>query len=130
MKKKAKKKKKKKAAVRTVKKRANGAKKPLARGKNAKGQFTKGNSLGTRSRTAAHKHKEALSKAFNAAVKVKDITEIAEELVKIAKKGNVKAAQQVLDRCLGKVVEKKEIGGLDGGPVQVQIVNYAGASKK
>lgn len=126
----AKKKSKKKIVPRktkAVKKRRKSVKKPLTNGKNKKGQFAKGNKAGKTSKTAEAVHKSNLTRAFHDAISVKDVLDITKRLVAMAKEGDIKATQQVLDRCLGKVKETTELVGSGGGPIQ--IVNYAGASK-
>ena len=84
---------------------------PQSNGKNGKGQFVKGNTAGTVGKRAESKHKEKLAAAFNASVSECDIRKIARALVKKACEGDTKAAQQVLDRCLGKVKETTELTG-------------------
>jgi hypothetical protein len=95
-------------AKKTVKKRAITKKKPIPSGRNAGGKFTKGNQAGKVSKSPAAKRKETLAQAFKAAITVKDVKAIAKEMLKLAKKGNVKAAQLVLDRCCGKVTDHIE----------------------
>ena len=82
---------------------------PQSNGRSTKGQFIKGNTAGSQGKRAESKHKEALTNAFNAAISLNDITAIAKAMVKKAKEGDTKAAQQVLDRCLGKVKEVREV---------------------
>ncbi len=69
-------------------------------------RFAKGNQHGKKSRNPEATRKLDLVEIFKAAVSFQDIKDIAKQLVKKAKEGDTKAAQQVLDRCLGKVKEQ------------------------
>lgn len=55
-----------------------------------------------------------------------DIEAIAEKLVERAKAGDVQAAREVLDRCIGKSMQPVEHTGAAGQPIE--IVTYAGVS--
>ncbi len=75
-------------------------------GKNNKGQFAKGNTAGSGKRSPEAKRKTEQADIFKNAVSDDDIRAIAQILVTKAKQGDTRAAQQVLDRCLGKVKEQ------------------------
>ncbi len=105
-------------------------KKPRTNGRNGKGQFANGNKAGLGKQTPSANHKQKLTEAFKATVTEADIIAIAKKMVAKAKKGDNQAAKDILDRCLGRPKETHEIGGIDGGPVTLQIIDYAGASKK
>ncbi len=94
------------------------------------GKFAKGNTAGskTKGKQPSHKKKIEFAEIFKAAVSNEDIKNIAAAMIKEAEKGNVKAAQLILDRCCGKPAQALEVGGLDGAPIAIQIVNYAGAT--
>ncbi len=70
------------------------------------GNFKKGNTAGTKTRNPAQKRKLGLAEAFKAAITAKDVKDVAAAMLKEATKGNVKAAQLLLDRCCGKVKEE------------------------
>lgn len=85
------------------------------------GKFSKGNTAGKGKQSPEATHKKKLADAFNATVSVADLVEITKALVKEAKAGNVKAAKEVLDRCLGKPIQPLQVGGEDGGPIQFKV---------
>ncbi len=116
-----------KAGKKQVKKRVIAKKKPHGSGK-----FVKGNTEGskTKGKQPSHTKKIEFAEIFKAAISNEDIKAIAAKMVKEAKKGNVKAASMILDRCCGKPAQAISLTGNEGGPVAIQIVNYAGASKK
>lgn len=64
-------------------------------------RFGKGNKFG-KGWARTHAVKRAFQKAFFSAVTDEDIREIAQACVKSAKKGNLYAAREIFDRCLGK----------------------------
>jgi hypothetical protein len=47
---------------------------------------------------------------------------IARKLVELADQGNMQAILALLDRIDGKVVEKREVSGPDGAPLELRIV--------
>ena len=76
---------------------------PTANGANGRdegGRFAKGNPGGPGNPHA--KRAQELRKAFYAAVSDEDLAEVVKALVREAKLGDVQAAREVLDRCLGK----------------------------
>jgi hypothetical protein len=68
-----------------------------------RGRFAKGNSGGPGNPHA--KRANQLRSAMYRSVKVGDMRQIVQSLVEEAKGGNVQAAREVLDRCLGKPIE-------------------------
>lgn len=98
---------------------------PQVNGRNTKGQFLNGNKAGEGKKTPSAKHKLKLAQSFNATVTEEDIVAIAKKLVEKAKNGDYQAAKDVLDRCLGRPKETHEVGGIDGMPIQVSIVDFA-----
>ena len=100
------------------------SKNPQANGRNGKGQFAKGNTAGEGKKTPSAIHKQRLTEVFKATVTSQDIIAIAKKLVEKAKKGDYQAAKDVLDRCLGKPKETLELGGIDGQPITVRIVDF------
>lgn len=72
-------------------------------GRDVSGRFTQGNPGGTGNPHA--KRVAALREAMLAAVSEDDMRAILTKLVELAKDGHVPAAREVLDRCLGKVLE-------------------------
>ena len=95
----------------------NGRQKPSPNGSNgdgrdpATGRFApgwKGGPGNPHARTVGN-----LRTAMLKAVSEDDLTRIVKQLVKLAVKGNVPAAKEVLDRCLGKPVEADLIERLD-----------------
>ncbi len=81
------------------------------------GNFKKGNTAGTKTRNPAQKRKLGLAEVFKAAITEKDVKAVAIAMLKEAKKGNVKAAQLVLDRCCGKVPQAIALTGAEGEPL-------------
>lgn len=72
-------------------------------GRDAAGRFAKGNSGGKGNPYA--KRVALLRKAMLDAVTEEDIGAILGKLVELALSGNVPAAKEVLDRCLGRTLE-------------------------
>jgi len=85
-----------------------------------RGRFAKGNKGGPGNPLA--KKANQLRVAMYASVEAEDIMEIMDSLIEAAKKGNITAAREVLDRVIGKpletdVLEKiAELERLLGGP--------------
>ncbi len=80
--------------------------KPSTNGLNGRattGRFLPGNSGGPGNPHA--KRVAALRTAMLEAVSEEDMRDILCKLVELAKAGNVPAAKEVLDRCLGKILE-------------------------
>lgn len=78
--------------------------KPMKAGmvKTAKGpRFGKGNRIG-RGWSKTHDVQRAFQRAFFSAVTDEDIREITQACVKAAKNGNLYAAREIFDRCMGK----------------------------
>ncbi len=69
------------------------------------GKFKPGNKASKGATGEEIKHRLKLAYAFKSAIEESDMIAIAKKLVKEAKAGNVKAAKEVLDRCLGKAKE-------------------------
>ena len=66
------------------------------------GDFAKGNTAAKGHSTKAQKKGHDFKAMFQQAITHADMTAIAKKLVELAKKGDVKAAKEVLDRCMGK----------------------------
>ncbi len=109
----------KKKTAKKRKRKPEACKKPQGSGK-----FVKGNACNKTGKHPEFKQKLDFAIAFKAAVSNDDIKAIAKKLIKDAKAGNVKAAKEVLDRCCGKPPQALEIGGADGGPLTVQIMQF------
>ncbi len=71
-----------------------------ARGRDERGRFAKGNPGGPGNPNAQHVAK--LRDGFLSACSVADVRAICRKLVAMAKRGNVLAAREVLDRTIGK----------------------------
>ena len=99
--------------------------KPGKKGRKLNGQFTKGNKVGLGNSNAANSKVQKLKDAVLAAVSVASIKVIIEKQIEKAKEGNNQSAKIILDRCLGKPTEIYEVGGKDGKPIQVSIVDFA-----
>ena len=76
---------------------------PAVNGRDGAGRFTPGNPGGPGNPYA--KRVAALRAAMLDAVTEEDVRAIVGKLVELAKAGNVPAAKEVLDRCLGKILE-------------------------
>ena len=50
-----------------------------------------------------------------------ELAEVIEALVSKAKSGDVPALKEVLDRTEGKVADKQEVSGADGGPIEITV---------
>ena len=80
-------------------------------GRDERGRFAPGNSGGPGNPHAKQTGK--LRSAMLKAVTEKDMRDVVMKLVELAKSGNVPAAREVLDRCLGRPVEADLIERLD-----------------
>ena len=74
-----------------------------ANGRDATGRFAKGNSGGPGNPYA--KKVGQLRSAMMRAVTPTDMRSIVQKLVELAREGNVPAAREVIDRCVGKPFE-------------------------
>ncbi len=104
------------------------AKKPNTDDKNgreANGRFKEGNVAATNRPNPLDKKTNDLKAAVLAAVSHADIKCIIKKQVEKARGGNNESAKIVLDRCLGRPKEVYEVGGKDGKPIQVSIVDFA-----
>ena len=72
-------------------------------GRDGRGRFAKGNCVGPGNPHA--RHVGQLRSALLAAVTREDLEAVIRKLVELAKNGNIQAAKEVLDRCLGKPQE-------------------------
>ena len=80
-------------------------------GRDERGRFAPGNPGGPGNPHAKQTGK--LRSAMLKAVTEKDMRDVVMKLVELAKSGNVPAAKEVLDRCLGRPVEADLIERLD-----------------
>ena len=80
-------------------------------GRDERGRFAPGNVGGPGNPHAKQTGK--LRSAMLKAVTEKDMRDVVMKLVEMAKSGNVPAAKEVLDRCLGRPVEADLIERLD-----------------
>ena len=80
-------------------------------GRDADGRFAKGNAGGPGNPYAQRVGK--LRSAMLRAVTAADMKAILACLVKLAKEGNVRAAREVLDRCIGRPTESDLIGRIE-----------------
>ena len=98
--------------------------KPSNDGRNRSGQFAAGNKLSTGS--TGHKclsDAKQLKQALTASVSIQDIKNIGKALLRKALTGDTAATKELFDRLWGKAPQA--ITGEDGGPVQIQISDYA-----
>ena len=72
-------------------------------GRDAKGRFASGNSGGPGNPHA--KRIAKLRSALLGAVSAADMKAIVRQLIKQAKDGDVRAAKEIIDRCIGKPIE-------------------------
>ena len=80
-------------------------------GRNAKGRFTRGNPGGTGN---PHARKVGqLRSAMLGAVTQADMRAVVVKLVELAKGGNVQAARELIDRCIGRPIEADLIARID-----------------
>lgn len=93
-------------------------------GRKTNGQFKKGNQVGVGNPGPSGSKAQKLKDAALAAVSAKDIREIIQKQVEKAKEGNNESTKIILDRCLGKPTETHEIGGVDGKPIPITIVDF------
>lgn len=84
---------------------------PSPNGRNGDGRFAKGNPGGPGNPQA--KAVARLRSAMLEAIGPEDIAAVARQLVALAKSGNVQAAREVLDRCLGRPLEADILERLD-----------------
>jgi len=108
---------------------AESRKKPIDNGRNGRkknGQFEKGHTYSQCKRhIEATEKSRALKKALINAVSEDDIKKIGQILIDKAKKGDIPAIKELFDRLWGRSPQSVEIGGEDGGPIPVSIVDYS-----
>ena len=88
--------------------------------RDARGRFAKGNSGGPGNPLGGQVAR--LRSAMLTAVSVEDMQAIVRQLVELAKGGNVQAAKEVFDRCLGRPVEAdllERIGELEDALLRI-----------
>lgn len=90
-------------------------------GRDASGRFAPGNKLGRGSPLA--RKAASLRAALLRAVTPADIHDIARKLIDEALGGDVPAAREVLDRCLGRPIEWDVLARLDEIELRVRGVN-------
>lgn len=56
--------------------------------------------------------------------KTKKLNLVASKLVDLAVNGDIQAIKEINDRVDGKVSQAHEIGGADGGPIQVIVKQF------
>lgn len=88
--------------------------------RNEKGQFCKGESGNPGGRPVAELSITAL---IDAAVSAEDWDFIIKQLLKQARRGNLKAAEMLMDRRFGKPVQVNENNNSGGLKVEVEYVN-------
>ena len=99
--------------------------KPSGNGKDGNGRFVKGNTLGNGGKDhKATSQGRILKSALCGAITRQDIEDIAKGLIAKAKKGDVLAARELFDRLWGRAPQA--ITGEDGGPIEMQMINFAG----
>jgi hypothetical protein len=64
-----------------------------------------------------------ISGLIDAVVTESDWKAIIRRVVKAAKRGNVRAAELLLDRRWGKAIQAVELGGRDGAAIKIEYVN-------
>jgi len=90
----------------------------------SRGKFTKGNQAARGHSTKQQTKAIDFKVVFQNAITNRDMVAIAKKMVKLAKKGDIKAAKEVLDRCMGKPPQTHEVGGIGGEPIPVSIVDF------
>jgi hypothetical protein len=65
---------------------------------------------------------EALERLLNSEENAEEIAKALLDVVKARGKGTVSAAKEITDRVEGRVSEKVEHSGADGGPIQARVI--------
>lgn len=71
------------------------------------------------------REEDRLTFLFDAAVNDEDLIAAFKAVLRSAKGGNVQALKELLDRRFGKVVDKTEVTGADGGAMQIILREVA-----
>lgn len=96
-----------------------------ANGRDEKGRFVEGNRGGPGNPNAIKVAK--LREALLAAVTAKDLREVVKALIREAKKGDVAAARELLDRTIGKVTNTIGVDDrLENLITQIQVIEDEG----
>ena len=77
------------------------------------------------------REEDKLTSLFDAAITEEDLIAAFKAVVRSAKLGNVQALKELLDRRFGKVVDKTEVTGQDGGAMQIilrEVINQTNAN--
>lgn len=86
--------------------------------RNEKGRFVKGNHGGPgRPRREVE---EEYRNVFTRIVTIKDWEDIISRAVRDAKRGDTSARKFLADYIIGPPIERKELTGLDGGPLEIK----------
>ena len=99
---------------------------PLPNGRDGRGRFAKGNVGGPGNPHA--RHVGQLRSALLAAVTSEDIEAVVRKLIELAKNGNIQAAKEILDRCVGKP-DIGTAGELETTPVRIALVLDEGPAR-
>jgi hypothetical protein len=86
------------------------------------GDFAKGNTAGVKTTNREHSRAMEFKKIFQSAITDQDMLDIAKAMLTKAKTGDVKAAQEVLNRCMGK--PEQPVNLEHTGNITVEIVGY------
>jgi len=103
--------KKKKVVRKKAKKTAIQASQSLRNGRNKRGQFAKGNKTAKGHKDPKAEMRMDFKRWFKEAITKEDIQAIAKALVRVAKRANIRAAKEIMDRCMGKAEQAHEVSG-------------------
>ena len=93
-------------------------------GRKANGQFGAGNDFGERSGPYSKQDREwkrQAEEAMRRAVPVERLERIMDVMAQKAEDGNAEAAKFIADRLLGKAPQQLNVGGADGGPLELTV---------
>ena len=85
------------------------------------GDFAKGNTAGAKTTNREHAKAMDFKRIFQSAITEQDMLDIAKAMLTKAKGGDVKAAKEVLDRCMGKPEQPVQVSGDNDNPIIITV---------
>ena len=85
------------------------------------GDFAKGNTASVGRQQGSQVTANKFKLAFQAAISETDIQDIAKAMLIKARAGDVKAAKEVMDRCMGKPEQPVQVTGDNNNPIIITV---------
>ena len=96
-----------------------------ADGRREDGKFGKGNQCAIGNKSHTSEKSKALKEVLLKAVTPEKLKKILDALITKANSGDIPAIKELFDRIWGRAPQSVAIGGEDGGPINIAIVDYS-----